>query len=309
MAGGRHGPIAGFKNFYHFRASYGYMSGYKGKQWFPDQEKLPGLRERFKPFVLRREKADCLDLPPKTYTVREVALTSSTWKVYQELRREALLVLSEKDVRPEPHAAVRLMRLCQLTSGHVGMIQEGGILNEAAVDGTGGNCVLDVSNEKLSWLAEAILEGELAGERALIVWCRWRRERERLAHLLALKHVAVPEVYGGQAQTKRETAVKFFQESTDHRVLVAQPHAGGYGLTLTAAATAIYLSNDYSYITRVQSEDRCHRIGQLRPVTYVDVLAIGPRGERTVDHTVLKALKAKEDLAKWTCARWRRELS
>lgn len=301
MAAGLHGPIAGFKNFYHFRASYGYLSGYKGRQWFPDREKLPGLRERFRPFVLRREKVDCLDLPPKTYTVREVPLTPSTWKVYQELRREALLVLSDEDVRPEPNAVVRLLRLCQLTSGHI----------TGVMDETGCEVLIttrDTSNEKLSWIAEAILEGELADERALIVWCRWRRERERLAILL--KNIPVTQIHGSQSQKDRELNLKEFCAPSPRRVvLLAQPHAGGYGLTLTAAATAVYLSNDYSYITRVQSEDRCHRIGQTRPVTYVDVLATGPRNERTVDHAILKALKAKEDLAQWTCARWRRELS
>lgn len=320
MAGGRHGPLAGFKNFYHFRASYGVMGGYKGKEWFPDREKLPGLRERFKPFVLRREKVDCLDLPPKTYTVREVALTPTTWRVYQELRREALLALPDMDVKPEPHAAVRLMRLCQLTSGHVGSALSGqelrvGVEDENPRDLT--TDVQDVSHEKLSWMAEAILDGELADERALIVWCRWRRERERLAQILRDKAVPVFEVFGGQSQTRRNEEIANFQNCTRQEkgydpppmhVLVAQPHAGGYGLTLTAAATAIYLSNDYSYITRVQSEDRCHRIGQTRPVTYVDVLATGPRNERTVDHAILKALKAKEDLARWTCAAWRRAL-
>jgi len=56
--------------------------------------------------------------------------------------------------------------------------------------------------------------------------------------------------------------VEFTNSKTIQRVLLAQPHAGGFGLNLTVANTAVYLSNDYSWSIRAQSEDRIHRTGQ-----------------------------------------------
>ena len=63
-------------------------------------------------------------------------------------------------------------------------------------------------------------------------------------------------------------------------------------MTLVSANTVIYYSNDFNLETRAQSEDRCHRIGQKHPVTYIDLLAEG-----TVDEHIVRALQNKIKLA------------
>lgn len=315
------GPLHGFANFYHFKAQYCDMvlrrMGQKKFNEVVGYKNLDQLQSRFARYVSRVEKRDCLDLPAKSYTVREVKLDETTWRVYQELRREAMLCLPDTEAKPEPNAAVRILRLCQLTSGHVGgaaqefaAIQDEQRAAHAEDEKFQYSVDKDVSSEKLDYLVAEIVSGELANERALIVWCRWRRERERLAHMLAVKNIPVPEIYGGQQQKQREAHLEFFQDvkSPHRRVLLAQQHAGGFGLNLTAAHTAVYLSNDWSYSTRVQSEDRTHRIGQNNPCLYIDVVAVGPKGQRTVDHAILDALRAKKSLAETTCAGWRRVL-
>jgi SNF2 family DNA or RNA helicase len=276
---------------------------------------------------LRRTKEECLDLPAKTYVVREVALSEETWRIYNELRKEAMLCLPDTEERPEPNAAVRILRLCQLTSGHVGgvWIPDGenplNATDGSPIAGTSGDS--DVSSEKLDYLVEQLLSGELATQRAVIVWCRWRRERERLKKLLEegrykkYKDDKGPllfpfyEIYGGQSQKERDEAIQNFSCSAQYMrtVLLAQPHAGGYGLNLTAASTAVYLSNDFSYTTRIQSEDRIHRIGQASKCLYVDVLATGPNSQKIVDHHVLDCLRAKKSLAEMTCAQWKKVLA
>jgi len=301
MAAGLAGPLKGFENFFHFRNTFFVMGGFKMKKPILIKEKLQSLQNRFAPYVLRRLKKDCLDLPEKVYEVREVALQTDTWKIYQELKEEALLTLPPDDSKPEPNAAVRILRLCQLTSGHVG------ILNQVEHVESPNPQSQDISNEKLKWIADEIIDGELQSEEAIIVWCRWKRERERLAKML-VPNVTVWEIYGGQSQKVRDEAVNQFQNGSYHRVLLAQPQAGGYGLNLTQAAVAVYLSNDWSHINRVQSEDRCHRIGQKRTVTYLDVLATGPKGQKTVDHHILEVLKEKKNIADLTCSAWRRIL-
>ena len=70
------------------------------------------------------------------------------------------------------------------------------------------------------------------------------------------------------------------------------PQTGGYGITLTAANTVIYYSNGYDLEKRLQSEDRAHRIGQKKSVTYMDILA-----EDTVDEKIVKALRKKINIA------------
>ena len=67
---------------------------------------------------------------------------------------------------------------------------------------------------------------------------------------------------------------------------------GGYGITLTAANTVIYYSNGYDLEKRLQSEDRAHRIGQKKSVTYVDILT-----DKTVDEKIVKSLRKKINIA------------
>jgi hypothetical protein len=123
--------------------------------------------------------------------------------------------------------------------------------------------------------------------------------------------VRVFELYGGQPKAERNEAEKAFDPSSrgsGRRILVAQPHAGGKGLQLHAATENIYQSNDHSLEFRLQSEDRSHRSGTITSVSYTDVIAVGPDGQRTIDWVIFQALRSKQDLAKWTCAAWRRAL-
>lgn len=303
---------AGYKNYYHFRARHAVMGGWKMKKvikW----KNLEQLSAAVAPHILRRLKKDCLDLPPKLYTVREVALKPESWKRYQELKRDAVVHLSATDIQLEPNSAVRIMRLAQLTSGQLGgALSVTNIDQQLEPDEMSWAEMKDLSDEKLRWCVDHIM-GLTAN--AVIVWTRFRRERERLVALLRENHdihheIIVQEIYGGQSKNGRESAIASFStvSSGTRRVLVAQPHAGGHGLNLIASSHVVYLSNDYSLGIRLQSEDRCHRTGQINPVTYVDVLATGPTGQRTVDHIILKALREKEEVANWTTSRWRKEL-
>ena len=52
------------------------------------------------------------------------------------------------------------------------------------------------------------------------------------------------------------------------------------------------ISNGYDLEKRLQSEDRAHRIGQKKSVTYVDFIA-----PKTVDEKIVKALRNKIDIA------------
>ena len=62
-------------------------------------------------------------------------------------------------------------------------------------------------------------------------------------------------------------------------------------LTLTEANLVVYYANDFNLETRIQSEDRAHRIGQKNNVTYIDLISEG-----TIDERIVKALRSKIDI-------------
>jgi len=309
------GPNKGFANWYAFRAEFVTLVSRKmGQIRFQEvvgYKNLDKLTKRWEKFVSRVEKKDCLDLPEKVFIEREVALNKETWRIYQEMKKKALAQFPDGEIKVEPNAAVRLMRLGQITSGHYGGMETPVItVDEKKSTITHAiECLSDISSEKIDWLLEQITEGELSGR--VIVWCRWRRERERLALMLKEKGHPYSEICGDQTAKQRDEAIMQFETAAMANIpfaLLAQPHAGGFGLNLQAASTAVFLSNDYSWATRMQAEDRIHRSGQTQKCVYIDVLAVGPDGQRTVDHVIFEALREKNDLATWTTNQWRKAL-
>jgi SNF2 family DNA or RNA helicase len=103
--------------------------------------------------------------------------------------------------------------------------------------------------------------------------------------------ISCVEYHGGISAAERERAVDDFQSGAA-RVFIGQPQSGGIGLTLTAAETVIYYSNDFNLETRLQSEDRAHRIGTKRHVVYIDLIA-----QDTIDETIARSLQAKTNVA------------
>ena len=54
----------------------------------------------------------------------------------------------------------------------------------------------------------------------------------------------------------------------------------------------VYYSNGYDLEKRMQSEARIDRIGQTKPMTYIDIIC-----EDTVDQKIVKSLRKKVDIA------------
>jgi SNF2 family DNA or RNA helicase len=283
----------GCKSFTEFKTKYAILGRFGQPVRYQNME---DFQARTTPYCIRRLKEDCLDLAPKLYTQREVALSTETWRIYREMRDEMVAWLDTGEASVARQAVVKVVRLAQITSGLLGGFEDD---PEAKVIGT----------EKVSFVHD-LLNSLIEDEKRLIVWSRFRKEQRLLFEKLAQHGHTTYRIYGGKPQAERDLAIG---QISDHRntqtaILLGQPKAGGIALNLTTAATAIYISTDYSLLTRKQSEDRIHRMGQVRPVTIVDILATGPNGQKTIDHGILRALKEKEDIATWTTSKWREVL-
>ena len=104
---------------------------------------------------------------------------------------------------------------------------------------------------------------------------------------------SIVQYYGAIESKKRQQNIEKFQDPESKvRFFVGNPQTGGYGITLTAASNVIYYSNGYDLEKRLQSEDRAHRIGQEKSVTYIDLIA-----RDTVDEKIVKALRKKINIA------------
>ena len=236
---------------------------------------LAELSEKLKPFSYRVLKDDCLDLPKKTFMKRTVELTDEQKKVYKQMKQEAIAFLNGKMVTSAT-VITQLMRLHQITCGHF-----------KSNDGT----VQDLKNNRVSELMD-ILE-EVEGK--AVIWAHYRHDIEKIVEAISKKYGenTVVTYYGDTTTDDRQKAIKKIQdENSPVRFIIGTPQTGGYGITLTGASTMIYYSNGYDLEKRQQSEARIDRIGQEKPMTYIDIMA-----EDTIDMKIVKSLRSKVNIA------------
>jgi SNF2 family DNA or RNA helicase len=142
-----------------------------------------------------------------------------------------------------------------------------------------------------SAVADAVVEA--ARGRSKPVLACWMGDASVIDGRRRLAEAGIPyvEYNGGIGKAEREEAVDSLQAG-EARAFVGNGQSGGIGLTLTKAETVIYYSNDFNLETRLQSEDRAHRIGTVRNVTYIDLAAVD-----TIDERIALALQVKEEVA------------
>jgi SNF2 family DNA or RNA helicase len=270
--------LLNFQSYFAFRNRYAemktlHMHG-RQIQIVNGFKNLSELSDKLKGFSYRVLKEDCLDLPPKIWTKRHITLTPEQAKVYKQMKEQALAVLKGKQVT-SVSALTQLMRLHQITCGHF-----------AADDGS----VQQIKNNRLSELMDVLEETEGKA----IIWAHYQHDIKNIVKEIEKVHGpgSVVTYYGLTPQDERQDNIKQFQSNDEVRFLIGTPATGGYGITLTQANTVIYYSNGYDLEKRLQSEDRAHRIGQKKSVTYVDIMAEG-----TVDEKIVKALRKKINIA------------
>ena len=237
--------------------------------------RLDELKEKMDRFAFRVKKEECLDLPEKLYVKREVDLTDEQIKAYNEMKTVALARI-DGNLVSTVNALTQLMRLHQIVCGHVKMD-----------DGT----VKELPNRRISELMSVVEESD--GK--IIIWANYRHDIEAIKIALSKEYgmTAVGMYYGDTDMDERKRVVAEFQDpESEMRFFVGNPSTGGYGLTLTAANTMVYYSNSFDLEKRLQSEDRAHRIGQTKNVTYIDLIAVN-----TIDEKIVKALRSKIDIA------------
>jgi SNF2 family DNA or RNA helicase len=127
-----------------------------------------------------------------------------------------------------------------------------------------------------------------------IIWAHYQYDITEIIKTVTKEYGpgSIVDYYGLTPQEERQPNIKRFQDDPKCRFIVGTPSTGGYGITLTAANTVIYYSNGYDLEKRLQSEDRAHRIGQKKSVTYVDLMA-----DDTVDEKIVQALRKKINIA------------
>jgi SNF2 family DNA or RNA helicase len=267
-----------FASYYAFRNRYAEMKTMhlRGRsiQVVDKFQNLGELSDVVKQFSYRVLKEDCLDLPPKVFIKRHITLTADQKRVYEQMKEQAIAHLNGK-VTTTMTVLTQLMRLHQITCGYV-----------TADDGTTQQVESNRLNELMSILEDT--DGKV------IIWANYQLSVGEIIQKIIKVYGPDSYVhyYGLTPQEDRQDFIRKFQNDPKCRFIIGTPQTGGYGITLTEANTVIYYSNGYDLEKRLQSEDRAHRIGQKKTVTYIDLIC-----EDTIDEKIVKALRNKINIA------------
>jgi SNF2 family DNA or RNA helicase len=271
--------LLGYDSYYAFQGRYAVMQrrtmGQAAFQQIVGFKNLDELTDKIDRFSFRVLKKDCLDLPEKIYTARYVGLTNEQISMYNQIRQHAMVLLDTGEMATAPAVITQMLRLQQIMSGHL-----------KTDDGE----MLYFPSKRMEALEEIVNEHDGKA----IIWSRFRYDIIGITKMLNDKfgEGCAASYFGDTPDEERNNAVKNFQ-NPDHplRFFVGNPATAGYGLTLTEANLVVYYANDFNLETRVQSEDRAHRIGQRNNVTYIDLITEG-----TIDENIVKSLRAKIDI-------------
>ena len=271
--------LLGFESYYAFQGRYAIVQrrkmGQAAFQQIVGFRNLDELTRRIDMFSFRVLKKDCLDLPDKIYTARYVGMTPDQFQMYEQIRRHAMVLLDSGEMSTAPAVITQMLRLQQIMSGHLK---------------TDDGDMLYFPSKRMDALEEIINEHDGKA----IIWSRFRYDIQQITETLNKKfgQGCAVSYYGDTSDDDRAAAVLNFQNpSHPLKFFVGNPATAGYGLTLTEANLVVYYANDFNLETRIQSEDRAHRIGQKNNVTYIDLVCEG-----SIDERIVTALQTKIDI-------------
>ncbi|TNF37233.1 MAG: helicase [Deltaproteobacteria bacterium] len=240
-----------------------------------DQGAALRLRERVRPFILRRMKREVApELPPRTDVVLHCEMTPAERNVYEAIRAatQKEVVASLRGGGSVIAALEALLRLRQAAC------------HPALVPGQEAE-----SSSKVSLLVEVLEEAAAEGHKAL-VFSQWTSLLDLVEPHLEAAGLDFVRLDGSTRD--RGAVVSAFQADDGPPVMLLSLKAGGTGLNLTAADHVMLLDPWWNPAVEDQAADRAHRIGQDRPVIVHRLVS-----EDTVEERILALQQKKRALA------------
>jgi SNF2 family DNA or RNA helicase len=228
------------------------------------------LRQRIRPFVLRRRKAEVApELPPRTEATLKISLDERERGIYDAVRAatQSELVAAmgvggggKLDVMKALEALLRLRQAA---------------CHPALLPGQKAT-----SSSKVEALVEALVTAAEDGHKAL-VFSQWTSLLDLIEPVLRQIGIEFTRLDGSTRD--RAAVVDTFQAEAGPPVMLVSLKAGGTGLNLTAADHVFLCDPWWNPAVEDQAADRAHRIGQERPVMIYRLVAEGTVEERILE--------------------------
>lgn len=267
--------VLGYQSFWSFSANH---LEYDDRGRIRKCLEVDTLTQKISPYTYQVKREECMELPAKHYAYYWFRLDDNVREHYMESMMAYLELLDDY----EPATLYKLFSAMQtITSGNCitskpmqRMVSMPIYLNPA--ENPRNKALFDIINDNI-------------GSDKCIIFCKYQREINDIVALLRGNEYSAVEFTGKLSIKKRNDALKQFAESA--QFFVANKSCAAFGLNLQFCHNEIFYNNDWDYATRIQAEDRVHRLGQEHEVNIYDIAA-----DETIDEQILKCLSRKSNL-------------
>ncbi|KAE8685986.1 ATP-dependent DNA helicase DDM1 [Hibiscus syriacus] len=224
------------------------------------------LHAILRPFLLRRMKADVEHMLPRK---KEIILYATLTK-YQRNFQDHLLNQTLESYLKEKVDTGRGMKgklnnlMIQLRKNcnHPDLL-------EAAFDGSYFYPPVEQIVEQCGKfkLLDRLLTQLFERKHKVLIFSQWTKVLDIMDYYFSEKGFNVCRIDGAVKLEERRRQIQEFNDvNSNYRIFILSTRAGGLGINLTAADTCILYDSDWNPQMDLQAMDRCHRIGQTKPV-------------------------------------------
>ncbi|PON67678.1 ATP-dependent DNA helicase DDM [Parasponia andersonii] len=225
------------------------------------------LHAILRPFILRRMKSDVeLMLPRKKEIILYATLTDHQKNFQEHLVNKTLEgYLAEKGETGRGGIKVKLNNLLlqlRKNCNHPDLLQ-------SAFDGSWLYPPVEQIVEQCGkfHLLDRLLAQLFARKHKVLIFSQWTKILDIMDYYFSERGFKVCRIDGRVRLDERKRQIQEFNDvNSDYRIFLLSTRAGGLGINLTAADTCILYDSDWNPQMDLQAMDRCHRIGQTKPV-------------------------------------------
>lgn len=210
--------------------------------------------------AIRFRKADCVDLPPTTYVMKQAQLSDDQRRAYRAMRTTFVHQTEDGTMVKAPNAAVQVGKLLQIAAGVV--------KTSSNLDEDDAVLKFDVSSR-----LKLVLEFVEESQSKTVVLVPYVAALSRLVKYLEDKGYSCGVVDGSVTGTARAKVLEAFSNQREPRVLVCNPKAASHGLNLQVADTLVFYSPVLSLDTYLQAKERIARPGQQHHMVIGEIAA------------------------------------
>ncbi|XP_028788422.1 ATP-dependent DNA helicase DDM1-like isoform X1 [Neltuma alba] len=223
------------------------------------------LHAILRPFLLRRMKSDVEQMLPRKKEIIIYASMTEHQKNFQEhlinktlekyFREKSAVGRASKNLR---NLVIQLRKNCN----HPDLL-------ESAFDDSFLYPPVDEIVEQCGKfrLLDRLLARLFARKHKVLIFSQWTKILDIMDYYFSERGLEVCRIDGSVKLDERKRQIQEFNDvNSNYRIFLLSTRAGGLGINLTAADTCIIYDSDWNPQIDLQAMDRCHRIGQTKPV-------------------------------------------